>query len=64
MPIRAKSREVREAAARGRQEFGRGDGRRPRWPGSGDVRGLRAPNAKAPPPPPRPEWEAPDSASE
>lgn len=50
MPIRAKSREARAAAARRRQAFGRGDGRRPRWPGSGDVRGLRAPNAKAPPP--------------
>lgn len=51
MPIRAKSREAREAAARRRQAFGRGDGRQPRWAGTGDLRGIPGPNAKAPPAP-------------
>lgn len=64
MPGHSKSREVREAAARRRQALEGGDGRSPRWPGSGDVRGLPGPNAKAPPPPPKQEPEDTDSANE
>lgn len=51
MRSRAEARAAREAAARRRQAFGRGDGRQPHWPGSGPVRGIRGPNAKAPPAP-------------
>lgn len=63
MSRRTSSRELRKAAARRRQALRGSDGRGPRWPGSGEVRGLPAPNAKAPPPPPRWEAEAPDSAN-
>lgn len=53
MTNRAKSRELRKAAARRRRALRGRDGRGPRWPGSGDVRGLPGPSAKAPPRPPR-----------
>lgn len=64
MTEHSKSRELREAAARRRQALEGSDGRAPRWPGSGDVRGLPGPNAKAPPLPPPQEPEVADSASE
>ena len=64
MTEHASSRELREAAARRRQALRGSDGRGPRWPGSGHVRGLPAPNAKAPPPPPRLKSEVLDSVSE